>query len=70
MNYHFSPSLTENKKGPRHVTLEIQLLAWNRNKNVSGLYWLMGSQPSPVDNWISLNSYRSALYNNAIHDNN
>ena len=27
--------------------LEIQVLAWNRHKNVAGLNWLLGSQPSP-----------------------
>jgi hypothetical protein len=34
------------------MTLEIQVLAWGRHKNVVGLNWLMGSQPSPLDNWI------------------
>jgi hypothetical protein len=32
--------------------LEIQVLAWDRQRNVAGLNWLMGSQPSPLDNWI------------------
>ena len=34
------------------MTLEIQVLAWERHKNVAGFNWLMGSQPSPLDNWI------------------
>ena len=33
--------------------LEIQVLAWDRHKNVTGLNRLMGSQPSPLDKWIS-----------------
>jgi hypothetical protein len=35
------------------MTLEIQVLAWDRHKNVAGLNWLMGFQLSPFDNWIS-----------------
>ena len=35
------------------MMLEIQVLAWDRQRNVAGLNWLMGSQPSPLDNWIS-----------------
>jgi hypothetical protein len=27
--------LTEHKKGPRHVTLEIKVLAWNKKKDVT-----------------------------------
>jgi hypothetical protein len=30
--------------------LEIQVLAWDRYKNVAGLNWLMESQPFPLDN--------------------
>jgi hypothetical protein len=37
----------------QHMTLEIHVLAWDRHKNVAGLNRLMGSQPSPLDNWIS-----------------
>jgi len=48
MNNHLSPSFTEHKKGPQHMTLEIQVLAWDRHKNVVGLNQLMGSQPSPL----------------------
>ena len=33
-------------KRPRHVTLEIQVLGWDRHKNVAGKY-------SPLDNWVS-----------------
>jgi hypothetical protein len=29
------------------MALEIQVLAWDRHKNMAGLNWLMGSQPSP-----------------------
>jgi hypothetical protein len=36
------------------MMLEIQtVLACDRYKNVAGLNWLMGSQPSHLDNWIS-----------------
>jgi hypothetical protein len=41
-NNHLSPSLTEQtKKGPQHMTVEIQVLAWDRHKNVAGLNQLM-----------------------------
>jgi hypothetical protein len=33
--------------------LEIQILARDKHKNVVRLNELMGSQPSPLDNWIS-----------------
>jgi hypothetical protein len=33
--------------------LEIQILAWDRHKNVVELNWLMESQSSSLDNWIS-----------------
>ena len=35
------------------MMLEIQVLVWDRLKEVAGLNWLMGYQPSPLDNWIS-----------------
>ena len=35
------------------MKFEIQLLAWDKYKNVTVLNWLMASQPSPLDNWIS-----------------
>jgi hypothetical protein len=34
------------------MVLEIQVLARDRHKNVVVLNQLMGSQPSPLDNWI------------------
>ena len=34
------------------MTLEIQTLAWDRHKNVAGLNQIIGSQPSPLGNWI------------------
>jgi hypothetical protein len=39
------------KKRPRHMALEILVLAWDRHNNLSGLNWLMRSQPSSPDNW-------------------
>lgn len=30
------------------------VLVWNRHKPVVELNWLMGSQPFPLDNWISM----------------
>jgi hypothetical protein len=39
------------------MALEIQALACDRHKNVVGLNQLMGSQPSPLDNWISYYIY-------------
>jgi hypothetical protein len=36
---------------PRNEKLEIQVLVWDRCKNVAGIKELMGSQPSPLDNW-------------------
>jgi hypothetical protein len=35
------------------MVLEIQVLAWDRHKKVAGLNQLMGTQISPIDNWIS-----------------
>ena len=43
---------TEHQKRPGHVTLEIKVLAWDRHKNVAGLYRLVGSQPSVLDNFL------------------
>ena len=42
---------TQNR--PQHIMLEIQVLAWDKHNNVAGLNQLMGSLPSPHDNWIS-----------------
>ena len=38
--------LTEHKKTPRHRTLEIKVLDWDKYNNVAGLNWLIGSQLS------------------------
>ena len=35
------------------MTLEIQVLAWERHTNVAGLNRLMGFQPFRLENWIS-----------------
>jgi hypothetical protein len=35
------------------MTLEVQVLAWDRHTDVAVLNWLIGPQPSPLDNWIS-----------------
>jgi hypothetical protein len=35
------------------MTLGTQVLAWDRRKNVVELNPLVGSQPPPLDNWIS-----------------
>ena len=44
------------------MTLEIQVLAWDRHKNVARFNWLMGSQPSSLDNWISnSNTYKQMI---------
>ena len=50
-NY-LSRQLTEHKNRPRHMTLEIKILAKDRYKHLAGLNQLMGSQPSSFDNWI------------------
>jgi hypothetical protein len=42
------------------MTLEIQILAWDRHENVVGLNRLMGSLPSSLYNWI---------FNNDTHIN-
>ena len=38
------------------MTREIQILAWDRHKNVVRLNWLMGSQPFSLHNLISNNN--------------
>ena len=38
---------------PRYMTLEIQVLVWNRHRHVAGLNLLMASQSSLLDKWIS-----------------
>jgi hypothetical protein len=52
INNHLSTELTEHKKGPPHRMLEIRVLASDRHKNGARLNKLMGSQPSPLDNWM------------------
>ena len=41
------------QKRPQDLMFEIQILAWDRHKNVVGLNRLMGSLPSRLGNWIS-----------------
>ena len=52
-NNHLLPKTIEHKEIPQHMALEILVLALDRHKNVAGLNRLMGSQPSPSDNWIT-----------------
>jgi len=47
------PNSLNTKKRPRHMTLEIQILVWNKHNNVTGLSRLMEYQPYSLDNWIS-----------------
>jgi hypothetical protein len=45
---HVQQGITSNhwiQKIPQYIGIKI--LAWDRHKNVTGLNWLMGSQPSP-----------------------
>ena len=51
-NNHLPSQIIKHKKRPRHMTLEIQVLAWDRHKHLAGLNWLMGFQPL-LDSWIS-----------------
>jgi len=41
------------QKGPRRMLMKIQFLVWERHKNMTGLNWWLGSNPHPLDNWIS-----------------
>jgi hypothetical protein len=43
--------------------LEIQVLTWDRHKNVAGLSQFMESIPSPLDNW-DCNGTNAAYLNN------
>ena len=36
-----------NRKKKRHMTLEIQVMAWNRQKNMAGLQWDPSPSPPP-----------------------
>jgi len=47
------------------MTLEIQVLPWDRHNNVQGLSWLIGFQASSLDNWIfNGNRYFFFIYYN------
>ena len=42
------------------MTYEIRI--WDRHSNVAELIWLMGNQPSPLDNWIfNDNEYKQTM---------
>ena len=47
------------------MTLKVQ--AWDRHKNVAMLNRLMGSQPSPLDNWISNGNTYIVVNTNEIY---
>jgi hypothetical protein len=47
------------QKNPWHMTLEIQILDWDRHKTVAGLNWLSGYKSSPLDNWFSNDTFMS-----------
>jgi len=49
-------------KRPCHMMLEIQVLVWDRHKNVAGLNRLLGSQPSPFDASNSISSGNTDVY--------
>ena len=53
LNQYLSSKLTEHKTVQWYMTLEIQVLSWDSDNNVAVLNWLMRSQSSPFDNWIS-----------------
>ena len=50
---HFNWIYWTYNKWPRHITSEVQVPAWDKHKNAVALKRLLGSQPSPLDNWIS-----------------
>lgn len=61
-------------KTPRHtcMTLKTLVLAGNRHKNMAVLYWLMRSQHSSLETWISYgNTYINKLIRNVhrLHSN-
>jgi hypothetical protein len=47
------PLIIEHEKRLRQISLEIDVVSWDRHKNGVGLNGLTGSQPSHLDNWIS-----------------
>ena len=51
------------QKRPGHMELEIQVLAWDRHKNVASLSRLMRTEISPSDNWISDDKYKQPTKN-------
>jgi hypothetical protein len=46
------PHQTIKQKKTRHLTMEIHVLAWEGNKNVTGLNRSMETQTASSDNWI------------------
>jgi len=59
--YQQNNELTEYKKIPQHMTLEIQVLAWDRHKNVTGLNYLMGPQQTSITYIWDIKSYYKNL---------
>ena len=55
-----SPQIIEHKNYHDIMTLEIHVQTWDRQNNLVGLKWLVGSQTSHLDNWIS-NTYINKL---------
>jgi len=52
------------QKRPRHMTLKIKVLAWDRHTNVAELNRLIGSQQTPLDNMIlNGHTYKQAIKN-------
>jgi hypothetical protein len=51
-NNRLLPQIIEHKKDHK-ITLEINVLAWERHKNMVELNRLIGYKPSPLDIWIS-----------------
>ena len=56
-NVHLSSCLNTNR--PRHVILEIQVLPWDRYNNAAGPNLSMGSQSSPLNNWIFKGNHKN-----------
>ena len=47
-NNHPSSEVTEHKERRQHITLKIQVLVWDRHKNVEEFNQIMGSKRSPL----------------------
>jgi hypothetical protein len=45
------------------MKMEIQILNWDRHKNMAGLNRLIGSQTSALDNWVKILVF-NATFNN------